>query len=74
MFYFDYFVNKYRYFQNYFLNIFKIDKISHEKRYRVVFYWFTGVSANNLQCPQPHHDDHDNNDDDDYCYYYYYQY
>ena len=42
--------------------ILKIDKISHEKRYRVVFYWFTGVSANNLQCPQPQDDD----DDDDY--------
>ena len=42
--------------------ILKIDKISHGKRYRVVFYWFTGVSANNLQCPQPQDDD----DDDDH--------
>ena len=43
----------------------EIDRISQERRYRVVFYWFTGVSANNLQCPQPHHDDDDGDDDDD---------
>ena len=30
-----------------------------------MFYWFTGVSANNLQCPQPRHDDDDVDDDDD---------
>ena len=35
----------------------EIDRISQERRYRVVFYWFTGVSDYNLQCPQTGGDD-----------------
>ena len=30
-----------------------------------MFYWFTGVSANNLQCPQTDDGDHDDDGEDD---------
>ena len=49
----------------FFTNLFEIDKISRERQYRVVFYWFTGVSANNLQCPQTDDGDHDDDGEDD---------